>query len=70
MNESTGRITQIQGSVVDVEFSSGDTPFIYEALKLKGAEDTEIVLEVQKLLNNNVARLCIDEFHGWCAARD
>lgn len=56
MNESTGRITQIQGSVVDVEFSSGDTPLIYEALRLKGGEGEEIVLEVQKLMENNVAR--------------
>ena len=56
MNETTGRITQIQGSVVDVEFSTGDTPFIYEALKLKGTEDKELVLEVQKLMENNVAR--------------
>lgn len=56
MNETTGRITQIQGSVVDVEFSTGDTPFIYEALKLKGTEDKDLVLEVQKLMANNVAR--------------
>ena len=56
MNETTGRITQIQGSVVDVEFSTGDTPFIYEALKLNGIEDKEVVLEVQKLMENNVAR--------------
>lgn len=56
MNESTGRITQIQGSVVDVEFSSGDTPLIYEALKLQGGEGEGIVLEVQKLMENNVAR--------------
>jgi F-type H+-transporting ATPase subunit beta len=56
MNESTGRITQIQGSVVDVEFSSGDTPLIYEALRLQGGGGEEIVLEVQKLMENNVAR--------------
>ena len=56
MNESTGRITQIQGSVVDVEFPSGDTPLIYEALQLLGSDKQRIVLEVQKLLENNVAR--------------
>jgi len=56
MNLSTGRITQIQGSVVDVEFSEGDTPLIYEALKLEGVEGSEIVLEVQKLMENNIAR--------------
>jgi len=56
MIETNGHITQIQGSVVDVEFSSGDTPLIYEALKLTTDEGLEIVLEVQKLLENNVAR--------------
>ncbi len=56
MKESTGRISQIQGSVVDVEFPAGDTPFIYEALRLTGEDDNEIILEVQKLLDNSVAR--------------
>ena len=56
MKESNGRITQIQGSVVDVEFPSGNSPFIYEALKLTGIDGNVIVLEVQKLLENNVAR--------------
>ncbi|MCX6054550.1 MAG: F0F1 ATP synthase subunit beta [Chloroflexi bacterium] len=56
MEESSGRITQIQGSVVDVEFLQGDTPFIYEALKVTNDERGEIILEVQKLLEHSVAR--------------
>jgi F-type H+-transporting ATPase subunit beta len=56
MNESTGHITQIQGSVVDVEFPAGDTPSVFEALNLTDDQDNNIVLEVQKLLENNVAR--------------
>ena len=56
MNESTGRISQIQGSVVDVEFSAEDAPFIYEALTLDDGHGGKIVLEVQKLLENGVAR--------------
>ncbi len=56
MTTAAGRITQIQGSVVDVEFTAGDTPFIYEALKVQGNEGSEIVLEVQKLMEGSVAR--------------
>lgn len=56
MTTSAGRITQIQGSVVDVEFTAGDTPLIYEALKVQGDEGSEIVLEVQKLMEGSVAR--------------
>ncbi len=56
MNESTGKITQIQGSVVDVEFPAGDTPSVFEALNLVDDQGNQITLEVQKLLENHVAR--------------
>ena len=56
MIESTGRISQIQGSVVDVNFPIDDTPFIYEALSLDNDDGGRIVLEVQKLLENGIAR--------------
>ncbi len=56
MDLSQGRILQIQGSVVDVIFSGGNTPSIYEALLVKKDEDKSIILEVEKLLENSVAR--------------
>lgn len=55
-NEFTGRISQIQGSVVDVEFSEGEIADIYEALLVKMPGNKELVLEVEKQLENNVAR--------------
>ena len=33
MEEINGRVIQIQGGVVDVEFPEGELPDIYEALK-------------------------------------
>jgi F-type H+-transporting ATPase subunit beta len=52
---STGRITQIIGPVVDVEFSDGKLPRIYNALRI-GEGQSAIICEVQQLLGNNKVR--------------
>lgn len=49
--KNTGRIVQIIGPVVDVEFPAGQLPQIYNALKV----DT-LTLEVQQHLGENVVR--------------
>ena len=41
---SSGRIVQIIGAVIDVEFPRDQVPNVYEVLKVQGAE---IILEVQ-----------------------
>lgn len=57
MELNQGKILQIQGSVVDVIFPAGDLPSIYEALVVdKEDKDQQLVLEVEKLLENNIAR--------------
>lgn len=52
----TGKITQIIGPVVDVEFAEGQVPAIYNALNIKGLEEKNIVLEVAKHLGSNRVR--------------
>jgi len=52
---ATGKITQIIGAVIDVEFPRESIPKVYEALKLK---DVELTLEVQQQLGDGVVR-CI-----------
>ena len=52
---NTGLITQIIGPVVDVEFSNGKLPQIYNALKI-GEGESSVVCEVQQLLGNNKVR--------------
>ena len=42
---SSGRIVQIIGAVIDVEFDRQSVPRIYDALKVEGTETT---LEVQQ----------------------
>ena len=51
-----GHIVQIIGPVVDVEFTSGNLPEIFDALEVKRADDTRLVLEVQQHLGENQVR--------------
>ena len=50
---SSGRIVQIIGAVIDVEFPRDQVPSIYDALKVEGAQTT---LEVQQQLGDGVVR--------------
>ena len=50
-----GKIVQIIGAVVDVEFPRQDVPKVYDALKV---QNTDITLEVQQQLGDGVVR-CI-----------
>lgn len=56
MERATGRISQIQGSVVDVEFPPGELPAIYEAIEVERGAETPLVLEAEKQLVDNVVR--------------
>jgi len=48
-----GKITQIIGAVIDVEFPRDSIPRVYDALKLK---DVDLTLEVQQQLGDGVVR--------------
>lgn len=58
----TGKIVQVIGSVVDVEFAPGELPTLYNALKitrdelLPGSHEMELFLEVEGELGNNQVR--------------
>src|ERR1700750_787278 len=53
MMANTGKITQIIGAVVDVEFPRESVPKVYEALRLT---DVDLTLEVQQQLGDGVVR--------------
>ncbi len=56
MANANGRVVQILGGVVDVEFPDGEIPELFEAITV-GREDKEpLVLEVQKHLGENWVR--------------
>ncbi|PIS42501.1 MAG: F0F1 ATP synthase subunit beta [Candidatus Kerfeldbacteria bacterium CG08_land_8_20_14_0_20_40_16] len=50
-----GKVRQIIGAVVDVEFS-GDLPKIYDALEVPMPNHSKLVLEVQQHIGSNVVR--------------
>ncbi|MGH8052931.1 MAG: F0F1 ATP synthase subunit beta [Stenotrophomonas sp.] len=50
---SQGKIVQIIGAVVDIEFPRSDVPRVYDALHVEG---TEITLEVQQQLGDGIVR--------------
>src|SRR4030065_1422575 len=50
---SNGKIVQIIGAVVDVEYSRDALPRVFEALKM---ESPELTLEVQQQLGDGVVR--------------
>jgi F-type H+-transporting ATPase subunit beta len=56
MARATGRVTQIQGSVVDVTFAQGDLPGVFEALEIQRDGQRSLVLEVENHLGENRVR--------------
>src|SRR5271169_78030 len=50
---SSGKIVQIIGAVIDVEFPRDRIPKIYDALKL---DDVDLTLEVQQQLGDGIVR--------------
>jgi F-type H+-transporting ATPase subunit beta len=55
MNTNVGKIKQIIGAVVDVEFEN-ELPKIYEALEVKMPNSQKLILEVQQHLGSNLVR--------------
>src|ERR1700675_1330783 len=50
---SSGKIVQIIGAVIDVEFPRDRIPKVYDALKL---DDVDLTLEVQQQLGDGIVR--------------
>jgi F-type H+-transporting ATPase subunit beta len=56
LNLAPGRIVQILGGVLDVEFSPGQLPEIYEALEVPREGQPTMILEVQQHMGHNWVR--------------
>ena len=59
MSENKGKILQILGAVVDVQFDAGKVPAIYQALEVHyelGGKPTKLVLEIQQHLGEGLVR--------------
>lgn len=56
LNKNEGLISQIIGPVIDVEFSQGELPEIYNALKITKDDGEVVTAEVQQMLGSNKVR--------------
>ncbi len=56
MANATGRVVQILGGVVDVEFVQGDIPDLFEAIEVERPGKEPLVLEVQNDIGGNWVR--------------
>ena len=65
---NTGKIVQVIGAVVDVEFAEGNLPYILSALEIKNPNNTDapiLICEVAQHLGNNVVRtIAMDATEG------
>src|SRR5919109_3631696 len=55
-HDATGRVVQILGGVVDVQFPREDVPGLYEAIEVDRPGQEPLVLEVQKHIGDNWVR--------------
>jgi len=58
MDQVNGKVVQVQGGVVDIQFPEENLPDIYESIEIEKDGNDVIVLEVQKQLPDNWVR-CI-----------
>jgi len=60
-----GKVVQVIGTVVDVEFPPDDLPEIYDAVEIDTGADRKLVIEVEQHLGNNWVRcLAMDTTDG------
>jgi len=67
MVENKGRILQVIGPVVDVEFTSGNAalPDIYEALEIPRTDGDPLIVECQQHIGENTVRtIAMDSTDG------
>jgi len=56
MAEIQGRVTQVLGNVVDVEFPAGALPDIFDAVRVPRQDDEDLILEVELHLGDSAVR--------------
>lgn len=66
---STGRVLQVMGPVVDIQFDQGHLPEINNAIKVEykaktsSEKDIDLTVEVALQLGDNTVRCVADGFH-------
>src|SRR5215831_14063433 len=64
--DTAGRISQVIGAVVDVEFAPGHLPSLFDALVVETRDGRKVVLEVQLEVGDNAVRcIAMDSTDGF-----
>jgi len=64
-NESTGRVTEIKGPVIDARFEKGRLPKVNDALRIERDGEDDLILEVAQHLGDEVVRaIAMDSTDG------
>lgn len=64
--DATGKVSQVIGAVVDVEFPPGQLPNLYDAIVVTTRDGRRVVLEVQQELGDNAVRcIAMDSTDGF-----
>ena len=65
-----GKVSQVIGPVVDVEFGSdNELPRIYDSLEVVKPDGTKLILEVQSHIGEDVVRaISMDSYKNACRA--
>ena len=64
--DGTGRISQVIGAVVDVEFPPGQQPHIFDAVVVATGDGREVVMEVEQAIGDNGVRcIAMDSTDGF-----
>ena len=62
---SKGKLVQVIGTVVDVEFPAEELPSVYNAVEVDAGDGKKLIVEVQQHLGNNWMRcLAMDTTDG------
>lgn len=68
---STGKISQIIGPVIDLEFEEGNLPAIYNAIEIERQDGSKLVTEVHQHLGENMVRtVAMDSTDGLTRGMD
>ena len=64
MSTTTGKVSQIIGPVIDVEFNTeNELPKIYDSLEITKADGSILVLEVQQHIGEDTVRTRRQPWH-------
>jgi len=64
INSLSGRVSQVVGVVVDVDFDSGNLPAIYNALSVKNGQNSLVLEVAQHLSENSVRAIALSSTDG------